>query len=683
MSTRAGIDLGTTYSAVAYYDETTGKPIILNNSYDKELTPSVISFLDDGDVLIGEEAADMMSSGVGTCISAFKRMMGDDKVLVSAGGKDYTSENLSTLLLKRLIDDASARLRKKIDEVVITVPAYFDNDCRRSTIRAGEACGVKVLNLINEPTSAALYYGYKHADLKTVMVYDLGGGTFDVNIINFENGKTTVLGTDGNRLLGGKDWDKALMDIACDRFRDEYEIDPRLDPVCSAELMSQAEDKKRILSKANSTLFQIDYQGCSARYNITREEFEDASEEHLMATKNICDRLLNTISMKWSDIDEILLIGGSSRMPMVASFLQATTGLVAVQHPDMELAVAKGASIAARFYRDQISTGVFQDVTAHSLGALSVSEEGDRYVNEIMIKRNSRIPSRMRKQFRIERGNMTDVIEVYAMQGESENPEECLPISRCEISGFKNDGEGVVIDVEYSYENNGVVRVRGFVNHDQELRVKPCPIPDDMTWVGGSPRDRPNRKHTEKNIVICLDLSRSMTFAKKDEIPPIDVAKKAIKDFVHELKKEGAKFALVGFGDRVLLLCDLTSDVDRFMTALDEADAMDAGRGTTSMPIGEAEAILKTESKCGIIVILTDGIWKAHKDESVQQSRKCRSEGISIFAIGVGQADRAFLGQIATVQNGALYTTVDNLGDTFSTIATVIKMDHFNLRSRE
>jgi molecular chaperone DnaK len=683
MSTRVGIDLGTTYSAVSYYDVSTGKPKILNNSYDKELTPSVVCFMEDGEVLIGEEAEDMMSAGVGDCKCAFKRMMGSDEVIAAANGREYTSEDLSAMLLKRLIDDASARLGKKVDEVVITVPAYFDNKCRDSTIKAGEACGVKVLTLINEPTSAALYYGYRHADVKTVLVYDLGGGTFDVNIISFENGKTTVLGTDGNRLLGGKDWDKALMDLACDRFKDECDLDPRLDPKCRAELRAQAEDRKRILSRAGSTVFQIDYQGFNSRYDITREEFQDAAEEHLLVTKGICDRLLDSLSMKWSDIDEILLIGGSSRMPMVASFLQATTGLVAVQHPDMELAVAKGAGIAAHFYRDQISTSVFQDVTAHSLGALSVSEEGDRYVNEFMIKRNSRIPSRMRKQFRIERGNMTDVIEVYAMQGESENPEECLPISRCEITGFKNDGNGVVIDVEYSYESNGVVRIRGFVNQDQELQVRPCPIPDDMTWVSGSPADRPNSRRTEKNIAICLDLSRSMTFAKKDETPPIEVAKKAIKDFVNELKKEGAKFALLGFGDRVLLLCDLTSDVDRFMTALDKAEAMDAGRGTTSMPIGEAEAVLKTESKCGIIVILTDGIWKAHKDESVQQSRRCRAEGISIFAIGVGAADRAFLGQIATVQNGALYTTVDNLGDTFSTIATVIKMDRLNLRSRE
>ena len=194
---KVGIDLGTTYSAVARYDKASNKPVMLNNSFGKEITPSVICFLDDGDILVGEDAKDMQSNGTGVNAAAFKRNMGDGSIVVSFGGKDYTAEDLSAMLLEHLIKDAEKAAGETIEEAVITVPAYFEDAQRIATKRAGEKCGIKVPKIINEPTAAAISYGYKHSADKTLLVYDLGGGTFDVTIVRVTKGAIEVIGTNG------------------------------------------------------------------------------------------------------------------------------------------------------------------------------------------------------------------------------------------------------------------------------------------------------------------------------------------------------------------------------------------------------------------------------------------------------------------------------------------------------
>ena len=214
---KVGIDLGTTYSTVAKYEKKTSRPEIINNVFEKELTPSVICFLDNGEILIGEDAKDMQAGGAGTIAASFKRGMGDNSFTVEANGKVYTAEDLSAMLLKKLISDAEEKSGEKIDSVVITVPAYFNDFQRTATIRAGEACGVKVMKIINEPTAAAISYGYNKETNKTVMVYDLGGGTFDVTLVRVNKGNIQVLGTDGNHILGGKDWDAAIVKYVCEQ----------------------------------------------------------------------------------------------------------------------------------------------------------------------------------------------------------------------------------------------------------------------------------------------------------------------------------------------------------------------------------------------------------------------------------------------------------------------------------
>ena len=675
---KVGIDLGTTYSAVARYDKQSNKPIMLSNSFGKEITPSVICFLDDGDILVGEDAKDMQSNGTGVNAAAFKRNMGDGSTVVSFNGKDYTAEDLSAMLLKHLISDAEAACGEKIDEAVITVPAYFEDAQRIATKRAGESCGIKVPKIINEPTAAAISYGYKHSADKTLLVYDLGGGTFDVTIVRITKGNIEVIGTHGNHILGGKDWDAAIVKYVCDKFYNEFDVDPRDDLPTKNELIVAAEGYKKTLSIAESVTIPVNYEGCSEKYTLTREEFESMTEHLMNATKDVMDELIKALGMEWTDIDEILLVGGSTRMPGVAKFLRDFTGREVVTHSDTDLAVAKGAAITAELYSSS-ATGMraamtVTDVTAHSLGALSVSQDGTKYVNEIMIKKNSKVPSTERRKFSIKPGNMTDKIEVYTLQGESRVPLDCNVLAKVVITGFYNDGKGLIVDIEYNYDENGIVNIKAFQGEDA-LQVKSEPVPEDIRWMGGNPRDRPNEDKIAKNIAICVDLSRSM------QGEPIEAAKDSIRRFVHTLEDEKTKFSLIGFGDKVKVVTELTGDTGVVINSIEDLKVNMLGRGTDMSPLETARSVVASSPGVGIIVVLTDGIW-GKRDRAVDQAARCRDGGIAIIAIGLGEADTSFLRQIATVDDGALFTTIDKLGDTFGTIATAITSGNMGLAVR-
>ena len=675
---KVGIDLGTTYSAVARYDKTSNKTLMIPNAFGKEITPSVICFLDDGDILVGEDAKDMQSNGTGVNAAAFKRNMGDGSIAVSFNGKDYTSEDLSAMLLKHLIQDAEKSLGEKITEVVITVPAYFNDFQRTATIRAGESCGVKVSKIINEPTAAAISYGYKHSSDKTVMVYDLGGGTFDITIVRISKGNIEVIGTEGNHILGGKDWDAAIVKYVCDQFISEYDVDPRDDLPTKNELIVAAEGYKKTLSVAENVTIPLSYDGYSSKYTLSRDEFESMTEHLLSATKDVCTNLITDLNMSWSDIDEILLVGGSTRMPSVAKFLRDMTGREVIAHGDTDLAVAKGAAITAELYSSN-ATGLramqIADVTAHSLGVLSVSQDGRKYVNEIMIKRNTKVPHTVRRQFTIKPGNVTDKIEVYTLQGESRVPLDCNVLAKVVITNFYNRGQGVIIDIEYNYDENGVVNITAFQD-GEPLGVEAQPVPDDIRWMGGSPQDRPSGENILKNIAICVDLSRSM------EGEPIEAAKHSIRDFVNTLQDEGTKFSLIGFGDKIKVVQELTNDPNVILNSIDELKVKMVGRGTDASPLDVARSIIGSKPGVGIIVVLTDGIW-GKRDIAVEQALGCKSDNITIIAVGLGEADTSFLRQIATVVDGALFTTIDRLGDTFGTIATAISTGNMGLAARD
>ncbi len=672
---RVGIDLGTTYSAVATYDEKTTRAEIIPNVFGKELTPSVICFLENGEILIGEDAKDMQAGGAGISAASFKRGMGDESFTVDVFGKKYTAEQLSTMLLKEMIKEAEQQSGEKIDSAVITVPAYFNDFQRTATIRAGEACGIKVLKIINEPTAAAISYGYNHSVDKTVMVYDLGGGTFDVTIVKISGGNINVIGTDGNHLLGGKDWDAAITKYVCDMFEEEFGMDPREDESMKNELIVASENYKKVLSKAENVSIQVKYEGNSGKYTMTREDFDLKTQHLLNATKDVVLKLMDELGMTWDEIDEVLLVGGSTRMPQVPDFLKKLTGRDnIVDHSDTDLAVAKGAAIVSALYcsdKKGLSERKIIDVTAHSLGALSTSVDGKRYINEVMISKNSNVPTSTKKSFKISEGNMTDKIEVYTLQGEGKNPLDCYVLARVIITGFCNIGNGAMIDIEYIYDENGVVHVNAYQD-GEALTVESGPVPDDISWMGDKPGSRTSDAPIARNIAICVDLSRSMRMS-------LDEVKDNIRDFVSAVTNENTSIALVGFGDKVKVIRELTQDPNVIISSLDDLKVNMLGRGTDGSPLGTSQAVLENKPGAKMILVLTDGIW-GKRDNAVAEARLCKTAGITIVAVGFAEADTSFLRQIATVEEGAMFTTLDRLGDTFSTIATAMNTGAMGLR---
>ncbi len=661
---KVGIDLGTTYSAVAYFDKNTLEAIVIPNIDGDFLTPSVIYFGPDGNILIGNQAKDMQSQGKGVIAASFKRAMGDTDYLFTAYGKNYSAEELSAILLKYLIDGAQLSTGKKIDSAIITVPAYFNDIQRTATIRAGERCGIKMLKIINEPTAGAISHGYNNSDNKTIMVYDLGGGTFDVTIVNIDNGRITVIGTDGDNLLGGKDWDNAIITYFCNKFFNEFGVDIRDDEAAKNSLIVSAEELKKELSKNGSLKIHLEYEGDAADYTLTEEHFKIITEPLFSSTREVCERILVEKGLDWEDIDEILLVGGSTRLPDIFSRLADISKKKIIEHNDIDLAVVKGAALSSYAFKTGGKSISVTDVTSHSLGALSVREDGKRYINEIMIQRNSSIPSSVRKSFKIEPGNMTDNIELFTLQGESHKPLDCVILARMNISGINNFGNGALVEIEYNYDENGVVGITAFQD-DIELTINTEPLPDNIQWMGERPDQRPANVPVMKNIVIALDLSRSMRGA------PLKKAKVAITNFVNDISDEFTRFALVVFGDRTKVIRDLTMDRYAITSSIEKIKVNMAGRGTDATPFKEAKDLFKDKAGINVIVVLTDGIW-GERNRAVLQVMECRTEGISTIAIGFGEADESFLRQIATVEEGAMFTTLENLGDTFGTIATVV-----------
>ncbi len=660
---KVGIDLGTTYSAVAYFDEDALEAVVIPNTDGDLLTPSVIYFGPDEDLLIGNKAKDMQSQGKGNVAASFKRAIGDTNYSFTAYEKSYSAEDLSTILLKQLIDDAELSLGEKINSAVITVPAYFNDIQRTATIRAGERCGIEVLKIINEPTAGAISYGYNDSSDKIVMVYDLGGGTFDVTIVHIENGNITVIGTDGDHLLGGKDWDNAIITYFCDKFLKDFGFDIRDDEAAKNSLIVSAEDLKKELSENSEIKIHLDHEGNVADYTLNREQFKTMTEPLFASTQEVCERVLFEKGLSWEDIDEILLLGGSTRLPNISSRLADISKKRIVKHNDTDLAVVKGAALSSYVKTGKKSVR-FTDVTSHSLGALSVREDGKQYVNEIMIKRNSSIPSSVRKLFKIEPGNMTDNIELFTLQGESHRPLDCITLARMKISGIDNFGDGALVEIEYNYDENGVVGISAFQN-ESELMIDLEPLPENIQWMGERPDQRQTNAPIMKNIVIALDLSRSMRGN------PLKKAKEAVSNFVNQVSDEFTRFALVVFGDRTKVVRDLTMDRYAITSSIKNIKVNMAGRGTDATPFEEAKDLFEGKTGVNVIIVLTDGIW-GNRNRAVLQVMECRTEGISTMAVGFGKADRSFLKQIATLEEGAMFTTLDKLGETFGTIATVV-----------
>ncbi len=391
-----GIDLGTTYSVVAYLDEK-GHSQVVRNSEGDILTPSVVQF-EDQEVIVGKEAKKAAAVRADAVADFVKRDMGKKYYSRLIHGEKLHPEVIQACILKKLKDDAITALGPDL-HVVITVPAYFDEPRRKATADAGEMAGLAVLDIVNEPTAAALSFGESLGYLTAegeprepmkVLVYDLGGGTFDVTVLDLRPGDLRTLATDGDVQLGGYDWDMRLVNYAAEEFQKRHRLDPRQSPASLAALQAAAEEAKQSLTARPKTLMAVRHGGHSLELPITREQFEELTEDLLERTAYTSRQVLAASGLSWKQINRVLLVGGSTRMPMVARMIEKLTGLTPdhTVHPDE--AVARGAAVFAGYLirsQDPKAKRSFNviDVNSHSLGIEGIDQRTLRKENVIII----------------------------------------------------------------------------------------------------------------------------------------------------------------------------------------------------------------------------------------------------------------------------------------------------------
>lgn len=679
---RVGIDLGTTYSTIAYYDEQTGKPVVVKNKYGHVGTPSVLCFNEDGTIVYGEEAKELQEFGEANTIAYYKRDMGNKDFCPSFYGKQYDAEKLSGIFLKQFIGDVSNELGTRITEAVITVPAYFDNYQREATIRAGEAAGVKVLRIINEPTAAAIAFGLDRLEgNNTYLVYDLGGGTFDVTIVNISANGIKVIGTDGDHKLGGKDWDDQLANYIADKFNDEYGYNILEESEAFYELLVKCEKAKKELSTKASTFVSVSADGEKAKYIITVDDFNVITESLMEQTRQLCEGLLGRCNMRWSDIDGVLLVGGSTRMKMVHDFVTAMSGKDPIHGVNVDEAVAVGAAIQAQIdahANDQfvytiggknaglptLGAANIIDVTAHALGCLQIRADRSGFKNEIVIPENSQIPCAMTKPTLITPRNCKNgETEVYVLQGSSEYPFETVVLEKHVVSGIELKGKkDTIVNITYHYDKNGTVQVEAVqADTNKTLAVRSEPLPDDISWMGKSLDELESMVVARPvTVAICIDTSGSMSGS-------LGEAKKAAKKLVSSLDLNITRVALISFETTVHTVLKPTKEKFAINMAI---DSLSIGGGT-EQPLSMAYNMLQNFESDRYIVVLTDGSW-SNSNVALNVSNLCRQEGIEIMAIGIGSVNEGFLKQISTVDGMDVLTDVHSMVSAFGNIGQEI-----------
>ncbi len=663
-----GIDLGTTYSAVATIGSN-GHPYILKNQNGGDLTPSVIYFDPDGTILVGTDAKDKLQEGEENIAMFFKRNMGNPDFRFYAGDKEYTATDLSAILLRKLKEDAEIALGETITEAVITVPAYFNDIQRTETIKAGKMAGLDVKRIINEPTAAAITYGISRDTVQKVLVYDLGGGTFDVTILEVTPDEIRVLATGGDHELGGKDWDDCILSYVVEQFKDEFGVDPSDELEVYNDLALQCENLKKRLTQRQSDSITVRYKGFSRKYDFSRQQFEELTSYLMNSTQAKAEEVLADAGLTWRDISGALLVGGSTRMPMVENWVRQMSGHEPVRGINVDQAVAFGAAVLAGqiqqklFFigggsRPQFSIAgskKIADVMSHSLGAVAVSEDGSKYVNSIIIGKNKAIPITAKRSFRHNtRANGKNEMEIYLTQGESTDVHNILVVSKYVLDGIQHMASGeTIIEIEYSYDDNGVINVSGYQKEmGRTLNARKEPLPEDMDWL----YERPKGVASPMSVILAVDISGSMAGRA------IKQAKTAAHEFVSKIDLRSSEISIIGFESRVHVMCYLSHDEHEISRAIDKL----SDKGGTNSPLDHCYNTLRNSNNKPVIVLLTDGEW-FDQDKALITAQTCKNAGIDIIAVGFGSADKRFLEKIATV---SMMTDINSLVDSFSTIAT-------------
>jgi molecular chaperone DnaK len=666
MGINVGIDLGTTYSAVAVFDDAVGQVRVLRNSDDKSCTPSV-THIENGKVKIGDEAKQLQGSGDLNAAAFYKSMMGEKGYTLYLDGKEYSPEELSGLYLRELIRDVSRHNNMQIDGAVITCPAYFNETQRNATINALRSTGLKFLKIINEPTAAIIAYGLTGTGKKNVMVYDLGGGTFDVTIAEVDGTKVKVLTTNGNHQLGGKNWDAIIADELKQRFFDEHNVNVEDSPEDYYQLKVQCEDIKKRLTNISSTAVVVQSRGYTGKYEITREFFDSATYSLLYETSLLVDKCFSEIGggFSWKCLDEVVLVGGSTRMPQVKDFVRREYGREPVtKNIDVDTIVAAGAAMQAKLCvenrlvlggapagassattgggekkRPVITGGDIQDITSHSLGMLALSKDDTTYKNSIIIKKNSALNTEFGKEYNFAGENM----DVFVLQGESDTPRDCALLYKYCVSGFKR-GQKNEFSLYFVYNQNGVVDVRVDAKDKTPLRVEKSVVNetiDDVINRLFREKEEQKRKASRAEIMFMVDTSYSM------DGEPIAMARDAIFGFMKEIDLSRFTVSIVNFADTGRFECKNENNAGNINNAISLLAVETCGVCNKETPLNSFGNMFSEKSASHIIVVLTDGAWNDQETE-IRAAKKLKADGITIYAIGFGGADETFLNRIAS-----------------------------------